>query len=293
MGLIILLLGISTACSPPPTPSSTSFDNPIETQHAALAQSATAEKSGIEQTAIAFASTLTSVSPGTPLPTKTSTAAPTQSTSPTATEQPDIELEILETVYYVDYERILVLALIANHTPAALLGSQYQLALYDEKGTVIQASTGIIDFIPAGETIALADVLLTPRKTQYAPEYHGVAGVDLQITGSILTDHTIEDLAAGGTLAASDAVFFASDYFPKVTGTISSGYSVDLVDIPVIALLYDKDDAIVGGGFTYIPFIPAGKQSPVEIGVIATGKTERVELIPRLSIYSISQVSDQ
>jgi hypothetical protein len=284
--LFFILLCMMQGCSNVANTEISSTTVALQTEIASLKATATAGYSSMKDTATAFSIILTGIATHTCTPAPNPTIATVQSRTPPSTVPTAINLEIIQKTFIVDYERILVIALITNHTPNAVLMSQYQISLFDVNDKLIQASTGILDYIPAEQTIALADILLTPRKTQYAPEYNGIAAIKIQIAGGVPSEQGSEEITPKGKLSTLDATYFESDYFPKVTGNIASEYDLDLFDIPVVAVLFDEEDIIVGGGFAYIPFIPANGHAPVEIGVIRSGKPDRVELLPRLSVYS-------
>lgn len=284
--VLVLLASALSACSNSDAVHISSTYNALQTEYALIETTATAEKSSLIRTTTAIAHLLTLIAPGTSTPTPKPSARPTLSMELPEPIPSSISLEISQVTFIVDYERIFVTALVTNHSSAAVLMSQYQVSLYDVNGKLIQASTGMLDYIPANETVALADILLTPRKTQYAPEYNGVDQLIVQISRGVLAKLTSEEESAVGRLSILEAIYFDSDYFPKVTGVVASESDFDLVDIPVVAILYDENDAVVGGGYSYISFIAAHGESPVEIGVIKTGKPDHVQLMPRISISS-------
>ena len=284
--LFTILLSLVQGCSNVAPTENASTAVVLQTEYASLKATATAGYSSMKGTATAFSIILTDIAAHTSTPVPKPTLPIVQSRTPSSNAPTAINLKIIQEAFIVDYERILVIALITNHAPNPVLMSQYQISLFDVNDKLIQASTGILDYIPAKQTIALADILLTPRKTQYAPEYNGIAAINIQIAGGVPSEQGSEEIISMGKLSTLDSTYFESDYFPKVTGNIASEYDFDLIDIPVVAVLFDEENIIVGGGFSYIPFIPADGQAPVEIGVIRSGIPDRVELMPRLSVYS-------
>jgi hypothetical protein len=55
--------------------------------------------------------------------------------------------------------------------------------------------------------------------------------------------------------------------FPKVHGRIVNPADRDLTQVKVAAVLYDEADAIVGGGMTYVEFVPAQGKAAVSVRV--------------------------
>jgi hypothetical protein len=51
-------------------------------------------------------------------------------------------------------------------------------------------------------------------------------------------------------------------------------------------VVYDESNSIIGGGFTYVNFIPANASTGVNMTVVASGKVANVELYPMVSELS-------
>ncbi|MEI6778922.1 MAG: hypothetical protein WCK70_18640, partial [Chloroflexales bacterium] len=80
----------------------------------------------------------------------------------------------------------------------------------------------------------------------------------------------------------SENLAFMSGDKPLVTGMLHNPYSRDLLDLPVMAILYRNDGTIIGGGSAKVPFVPKGGQAAAEVPVLVDGDVARVELYPRI-----------
>ena len=73
---------------------------------------------------------------------------------------------------------------------------------------------------------------------------------------------------------------------PKVVGVIKSPYTKDAKSVRTSAIAYDAEGKIIGGGFTFVDFIPASGQTAVEVTINASAAPAKVELYPMLSNLS-------
>jgi len=64
---------------------------------------------------------------------------------------------------------------------------------------------------------------------------------------------------------------------------VKSPYQKDLENIRVAAVAYDEAGNIIGGGFTYLDFVPANGQAAVEVSITTSGVPATVELYPTIS----------
>ena len=83
--------------------------------------------------------------------------------------------------------------------------------------------------------------------------------------------------------AAENIVYHPDEYFPKVTGRIVNPYGKDVTDVRVSAILYNEAGEIIGGGFTYLDFIPANGKAAVEVLVTTSGTPTTTELYATVS----------
>lgn len=278
-----LWLILLTACAPPtPTTRSPALET-LQLENAALRRTATAA-------AQSFSSTLAVLERVTEerTPTRTPTSIPTATPNTTPTPRPAV-LELISSTFILDYERIIVLTLVRNNNPFAVQMAPYQIGLYDQGDALVQAASGVIDLVLPQQQIMLSDVLITPRKVQYNPKYHTIERLEVLISEGIalqLDEDGLED-----ALEVSQTQYLRHDYFPRVTGIITSKIDQELRAIPVTAVVYDSEDAVIGGGMGYLTFLPALGSAAVDISVAVTRRGPgRGELLPRLSLGSVMDI---
>jgi len=151
--------------------------------------------------------------------------------------------------------------------------SQYQVTAFAKDGTVLATDSGYIE------------LLLPSQKL-------GIAGsLSLSAAENASIDSVIVQLKAGDRAPSEPQPTFTSDkvtylkgsYSSKITGVIKSPYKKDASQLRVNALAFDGTGAIIGGGFTYLDFVPAEGQSAVEVSVITNGQPAATELYASLS----------
>jgi hypothetical protein len=141
----------------------------------------------------------------------------------------------------------------------SLESSKYHVTAFAADGTVLGTEEGYITVLLPGQTLGV--------------------GADLYPKGDAAIDSVVVRIMAGkyvdaepiATFTSDNAVYMADRYFPQVTGLILSPYSTDVTDLRVSAILFDGDGNIIGGGYTYLDFVPANGQAAVEVSVTSSG----------------------
>jgi hypothetical protein len=153
----------------------------------------------------------------------------------------------------------------------AFESTPYQAALLDAEGNVLAVDEGYIELLLPGQKLGVAD-------SMYVPE--GTTPAKLTVALLARKPQKTEPLPAFTTENVS---FKPDDYSPKATGIIKSPYNKDVKNLRVSALAYDDTGNIIGGGFTFVDFVPANGQAAVDVSITASGTPARVELHPTLS----------
>src|SRR5690606_23676238 len=128
---------------------------------------------------------------------------------------------------------------------------------YDANGTVLKTDSGYITILFPGEKLGVGGTL-------YLPDDVEVAKLDVQVQAG-----EFEPFDDAPVFAAENVTYLPDRYFPKVTGVIKSPFMKDLSSIHVSAVAYNANDEIIGGGFTYLDFVPAQGQAAVEVSITA------------------------
>lgn len=201
------------------------------------------------------------------------TATPTSPPLPTATPTPQVEaLELVAQGFGQDGRELGYAFLVKNPNGGfAFESTRYQIAVYDDAGTVLETDSGYIEVILPGQTLGIAG-------TTYLDEGMTASNLEVQILeGDSIPTKPIPMFAVEGS------TYFAGEFSDAVTGVIKSPYGVDLREIRVSAVVYNGAGEIVGGGFTYLNFILANSSTGVEVPVVASGDVATVELYPTVS----------
>lgn len=156
----------------------------------------------------------------------------------------------------------------------SLESSKYHVTAFASDGTVIGTDEGYITVLLPTQTLGI--------------------GADLYPKGDVPVDDIVVQVMAGEfvesepvpAFSSDNATYIADQYFPKVTGLIISPYSSDVTDVRVNAILYDADGNIIGGGYTFLDFVPGNGQAAVEVSVTNTGTPATSELYATLTSMS-------
>ena len=149
---------------------------------------------------------------------------------------------------------------------------EYQIAAYDEAGAVLGTEHGVVELILPGQSLGVGE-RITLEEGMVADR------IDVQLLQG--------DPLLGGRLPAVHAdrvVRFRTARRDSVTGVVHNPYDVPLTDIRVTALLMrgaaDGAADILGGGFTYVSFIPPQGTTGVRVLVTADEGPADAHLYP-------------
>ena len=148
----------------------------------------------------------------------------------------------------------------------AIDGSQYQVAAYDEEGTVLETESGYVDLLLPGQALGVAG-------TMYLDEDVTVSSIEVQLRQG---DPVAPELTEGFTVES--IAYYPGEYSQTATGVVSSQNDRDLSDLVVSAVAYNAAGEIVGGGYTYLDFVLANTKTGVEVHVTSSGDVASVEL---------------
>jgi hypothetical protein len=151
----------------------------------------------------------------------------------------------------------------------------YQVTAFDVTGSVITTHSAYINTIFPGETQPVVDSFaVEPGQT--------VAKIDIR-----LNSHRFEATQSSAPLFISSQVTFYPNTNPIVTAIIKNKNDDEFYDLKVMAILYNANETIIGGGYTYLNFLPGDGQSAVKVYVKNTATPARVELYTTLSSLSL------
>ena len=210
-----------------------------------------------------------------PVPTDTPTLVPTDTPTPAPTATPTPKPEAIQLVaqgFGQDGRDLGFAFLVENpNVGFAIERSQYQIAAYDNDGTVLETDSGYIELIVPSQTLGVAG-------TMWLDEGMTVSKVEVQLRqGDTVATDPIP------SFETESSIYYAGEYSDNATAIVSSPYNRDLTNIRVSAVVYNEGGEIVGGGFTYLNFILANSSTGVDVGITSSGNVANVELYPSVS----------
>jgi hypothetical protein len=144
--------------------------------------------------------------------------------------------------------------------------NEYRITVYDSAGKVILVDEGYIDRLMPGQPFGFGS-------TFFVEEGEEVESIDLQLkTGSFRRSELFPTLETGNVKILGD------QYSNIVTGEIVNRHDQAFEDIRVSAVVFDANDQIVGGGFTWLDDIAANDRLGVEIWINSVGEPVSVRL---------------
>jgi len=161
-----------------------------------------------------------------------------------------------------------------DHT-SAVLDTAYVLTFIGDTGETIKADEGYIDVIMPGAEIGIGGSTFLPEGA---------------IARSMRVDLRPGYLALPSTQPAiviDDVTWYERSLFSIATGVASVDYDRQVEDIEVYAVGFDRDGAIIGGGYAYVPFILPGEPVGVEVSIPSVGKPARIELYPVMTAATV------
>jgi len=159
--------------------------------------------------------------------------------------------------------------------------SQYQIAIYNSEGIVVDTDSGYIELILPGQQLGVGG-------SMYLDEGIMAAKMDVQINAG---NARVSDLSE--TFTVDKLVYIADEYFSEVRGVIRNPYNKDITTLRTSAILYDEIGNIIGGGYTYLNFILANSSTGISLSVVSNGNVSRIELFPSISGLSVLENNDQ
>jgi hypothetical protein len=200
------------------------------------------------------------------------TSAPEPTVAPVAEKKP---LELGKFGFGQDKRYLGFGFMVSNpNETLAVSNTQYQVAVYDEAGTVIETDSGYIELLLPSQQLGVAGNIILGE---------GASADKITVQ---LNDGTYESSEPLPTFTTDKIAYQPDENFPRTVGMIKSPYKKDVANIRVSAIGYDDAGNITGGGFTYLNFIPANSEVAVSMSM-AGSVPKKVELYPSLSGLSI------
>jgi hypothetical protein len=146
-----------------------------------------------------------------------------------------------------------------------------QVSVFDAQGAPIGSSSGYVDMLfPAGKTAHVSRI--------YFQGDEQAARVNVSIGKGRAQRSTAQP-----ALSARDVIYKPDRFFPKATGIVSSSYVKNATYVYVAAVAFDATGSIIGGGFEFLNFVPAGGEVVADPAVTTSGQPAWIEMYASLS----------
>lgn len=204
----------------------------------------------------------------------TASASPTSTTPPsplppTATPTPEAVGVVVQGFAQSGAEIVYGFVVVNPNPDLIARDLRYQTAVFDQDGRVLGTDTGTIEVIgPAQQTAAVGAVTLPEEGLQVARAEIILGGAEF-VQAVPMPPFGVENLA----LIPGDP--------DRVTAIVRNPYSQNIEDLRVVALVFDENDQVAGGGAATIAFLLAGGQAAAEVPVVYSGTAQSIGLYPR------------
>ncbi|MGC8878225.1 MAG: hypothetical protein ACP5R2_03280 [Anaerolineae bacterium] len=160
-----------------------------------------------------------------------------------------------------------------NDTKRALQSSAYRVIAQDAANNVLASDDGPIVLVLPGQTLGIGGTLFVPGSAR-------VTKIMVQLGAGELTT------VRSSPFLSVEHVRYDASPSATVSGVIRNPFERNITGLRISAVAYDAGDRIVGGGFSYLAFIPAGGSLGVIASLNRATDIARVELYPSLSSQS-------
>jgi hypothetical protein len=156
--------------------------------------------------------------------------------------------------------------------------SEYQIAVYDSDGTVLDTDSGFINLVlPSEETAIGSSVWLD----------EGLRAAEIEVQINSGEPVILDSIPA---LAIATLRYFDEEFLQRATGVLESQFGEHIEDIIVTVVAYDSEGNIVGSGYTYVDWIDPGESTGVEAYITALGEVDSIVMYPRTSYGSLGSL---
>jgi len=160
-----------------------------------------------------------------------------------------------------------------NDTKRALQSSAYRVIAQDVANNVLASDDGPIVLVLPGQTLGIGGTLFVPSSAR-------VTKIVVQLGAGELTT------VRSSPFLSVEHVRYHALPSATVSGVIRNPFERNITSVRVSAIAYDTAGRIVGGGFSYLAFIPAGGSLGVITSLSRAAEVSRVELYPSFSSQS-------
>lgn len=190
------------------------------------------------------------------------------------------ELVMLEKNFWAQKEGTVFISFFLENPNSDVIfeGVKYTIVLSDANGNEIESDYATIQWIYPNQSLGIV------FNFYLYDERVSVNAVDItwEYEGTITSD------GSGYPFSTLSVNFWENDTFPIVAGMISNNSVTTFTDIQANIICYNSTGEIVGGGVTYLDFVPAEDNMGFYTNVDTFGKVASVEVFPISSYNTLS-----
>lgn len=205
-------------------------------------------------------------------PEAAATPSPTPAPTPTQPPAARVDVRVVAQGFGQNGRQAGYAFLVENpNAGLAVENTQYQVAAYDDAGAVVETDSGYIQFLLPGQQIGVAD-------TMYLDEGVALSRIEVQLSqGKATAFEPTAWIDVGRTR------YIEGRYSRYATAVLSNPFERDITNLVVSAVAYDDAGQIIGGGFTYLNFLPAGGITGARVPIEGLSPVARVDVYATLS----------
>lgn len=153
----------------------------------------------------------------------------------------------------------------------AVEDSKFRLIYYDADGMVVSTDEGYIEVILPNQVLGLAGSIYLGSDVEFDH-------IEVQfLSGNYIESTPME------TFTTQNVNLLEDTYSSSVTGEIVSPYTKDITDVKVSVVGFNAAGEIIGGGYTYVDFIPAGGTTAFDTSVTFSETPAEIQVYVFLS----------
>ncbi len=168
-----------------------------------------------------------------------------------------------------------------DNSSKTLVDVEYTVHAYNASDAQVDKTESTIGYLAPGETLGLVDEIWLDE---------GVI-VDRISVDWIIGDEVTDEVNT--SISVKNAKYFMESDWRYLTGVLVNNDKATYTSLRVSGIAFDTSGEIVGGGYTYIDFLPGNDQVGVSILSSSFTNADRIELYPlRLSYGDVFEGGD-
>lgn len=157
----------------------------------------------------------------------------------------------------------------------AVVDSTYLVEIYDADDVLLESEESYIDFVMPSARQGVGGSIFIPEDSEAAR---------MEVT---VTSGTAEPPPLNPRFALGPISYFGESLFPVATASLTASTEFALQDIEVVAIGYDEAGEIVGGGYSFLPFIIPGQPAGVEVSLTSPEPPATIEFFPAVTSSTV------